>query len=100
MKLRKGELGESGMEVGESGMERKVQLVRNPFAVEKKRIISIEIFRPIPNLTTYQFDLVFCCSVVNDTNTSRTVQKKIHLSRHTAVEWKLFRFQRFDTREV
>lgn len=100
MKLRKSELGESEMEVGESGMERKVQLVRNPFAVEKKRIISIEIFRPIPNLTTYQFDLVFVAASSMIQILHALSKKKNHLSRHTAVEWKLFRFQRFDTREV
>lgn len=61
--------------VREREMERKVQLAWNPFAVEKTHYFHRDY------QTNTKFDYLpvrsgFCCSVVNDTNTSRTVQKK------------------------
>lgn len=61
--------------VREREMERKVQLAWNPFAVEKTHYFHRDF------QTNTKFDYLpvrsgFCCSVVNDTNTSRTVQKK------------------------
>lgn len=88
-------------EVREREMERKVQLAWNPFAVEKTHyfhrdfldqyqiwLLTSSIWFLLQRRQWYKY-FTHCPK-----------KKIIHLSRHTAVEWKLFRFQRFDTREV